>query len=114
MVVLFDGTNSVGIRVVVRDHLCYVIAALSQQVNLIHFVEIAEELAARRAMLLAGELSLFNVIFEGDFLCVIQAFQCSSRCKTLFGHIIERGLGVLCGFVSFSMFVRMGISYLIV
>ena len=60
---LFNGTNNVGIWVVVRDHLGYVIAALSQRVNSIHSVETAEELAARRAVLLAGELSLFDVIF---------------------------------------------------
>jgi len=70
---LFDGTNSVRIGVVVRDHLGCVIAALSQQVNLIHSVDIAEALAARQAVVLARELSLFNVIFEGDCLCVIQA-----------------------------------------
>jgi len=86
---LFNGTNSVRIKVVVRDHLGCVIATLSQRVNSIHSVDIVEVLAARRAMVLAGELSLFNVIFEGDSLRVIQALQCSGRCKTLFGHIIE-------------------------
>ena len=75
---LFNGTNSVGIRVVVRDHLGCVIAALSRQVNLIHSVKTAEALATRRAVVLVGELSLFNVIFEGDYLRVIQALQCSS------------------------------------
>ena len=30
-------------------------------------------LAARQAVVLAGELSLFNVIFEGDYLPIIQA-----------------------------------------
>ena len=86
---LFNGTNSVGIGVVVRDHLGCVIATLSQQVNSIHSVDIAEALAARQAVVLARELSLFNMIFEGDCLRVIQALQCSGRCKTLFGHIIE-------------------------
>ena len=45
--------------------------------NLIHSVDIAEALAARRSVVLERELSLFNVIFEGDCLCVIQALQCS-------------------------------------
>ena len=52
-------------------------------------MDTAEALAARQAVVLAGELSLFNVIFESDCLRVIQALQCSGRCKTLFGHIIE-------------------------
>ena len=47
---LFDGTNSVGIGVVLRDHLGCVIAALCQRVNLIHSVETAEEPATRRAV----------------------------------------------------------------
>ena len=63
--------------------------------NSIHLVDTAEALAARRAVVLAGELSLFNEIFEGDCLHVIQALQCSGLCKTLFGHITEevRSLG---------------------
>lgn len=48
---LFNGTNSVGIGVVVRDHLgCVIVAALCQPVNSIHFVETAEEPATRRAV----------------------------------------------------------------
>ena len=49
----------------------------------------AEALAARRAMVFARELSLFNVILEGDFLWVIQALIYLGRCNTLFGHIID-------------------------
>ena len=101
---LFDGTNSVGIGVVVRDHLGCVSAALSQRVNSIHSVETTEELAARWAMVLAGELSLFNVIFEGDCLRIIQALQCSGRCKTLFGHIIEETKRFRCRTLRFCKF----------
>ena len=64
--------------------------------NLIHSVDTAEALAARRSVVLERELSLFNVIFEGDCLCVIQALQCSGRCKTLFGHIIEEAKSFRC------------------
>ena len=48
---------------------------LSQQVNSIHSMDTTEALAARRVVVLAGELSLFNVIFESDCLRVIQALQ---------------------------------------
>ena len=64
--------------------------------NSIHSVEIVEELATRQVVVLVGELSLFNVIFEGDCLHVIQALQCSGRCKTLFGHIIEETKRLWC------------------
>ena len=69
---------------------------LSQQVNSIHSMDTTEALAARRVVVLAGELSLFNVIFESDCLRVIQALQWSGRCKTLFGHIIEEAKSLGC------------------
>ncbi|KAK7835606.1 hypothetical protein CFP56_023322 [Quercus suber] len=72
-----QGTNNVGIGMVFRDHLGNVIATLSQKVDLIHSVEMAEALVARRVVVLARELSLFNMIIEGDFLRVIQALKCS-------------------------------------
>lgn len=53
---LFDGTSSVGIGVVFRDHSCSVIAALSQRVESIHSVEMAEALVLRWAVLLAKGL----------------------------------------------------------
>ena len=71
----------------------------------------AEALAARRAMVFARELSLFNVILEGDFLWVIQALIYLGRCNTLVTLSMRlRGLGVYCGNVSFGMFVGKGID----
>ncbi|XP_030941915.1 uncharacterized protein LOC115966927 [Quercus lobata] len=84
---LFEGTNQVGIGVVFRDHARNVMAALSQRVDSIKLVEVAKSLTARRAVVFARELSLFEVIIEGDYLCLIQALQGSGRCNTLFGHI---------------------------
>lgn len=52
--------------------------------------EIAEALTARRAVIFARELSLFNIIVEGDCLRVIQALKCSGPCPLLFGHIIDK------------------------
>ena len=95
-VALFEGTNSVGIGVVFRDHSGNVIATLSQKVNSIHSVEMAEALTARRVVVLAREQSLFNMIIEGDFLRVIQALKCSGRCNTLFGNIIEESERLGC------------------
>ena len=88
--------NSVGIGVVFRDHLGNVIATLSQKVDSIHSVKMAEMLVARRVVVLAKELSLFNMIIEGYCLCVIQALKCSGRCNTLFGHIIKESKRLGC------------------
>ena len=49
----------------------------------------AEALTTRRAVIFARELSLFNIIVEGDCLHVIQALKCSGPCPLLFGHIID-------------------------
>ena len=52
-------------------------------------MDMAEALAARRAVIFARELSLFNIIVEGDCLHVIQALQRPNPCNLLFGHIID-------------------------
>ena len=85
---LFEELRCVGLGVVYRDHSGQVIAALSQRIGLPCTVEIAEALAARRAMEFARELSLFYVILEGDCLRVVQALNASGGCKTLYGHVV--------------------------
>ena len=86
---MFVDLDCTGIGVVFRDHEGYVIAALSQRIPLSQSVEMAEALAVRRAVVFAQELSLTNVIIEGDCLRVIHALVDSGRCKTLFGQVIE-------------------------
>ena len=49
----------------------------------------AEALTARSPVIFARELSLFNIIVEGDCLHVIQALKRSGPCPLLFGHIID-------------------------
>ena len=80
---------------VYRDHEGCVIAALSQKISMTQSVELAEALAARRAVTFDMELSLSRVIIEGDFLRVVQALKSLGRCNTLFRHVIEeaRSLG---------------------
>ena len=50
----------------------------------------AEALVARRVVVFARDLSLFNVIIEGDCLRVIQALNYPGCCNTLSGHIIDK------------------------
>ena len=49
----------------------------------------AEALAARRAMEFARELSLFDVILEGDCLQVVRALNAFGGCNTLYGHVVN-------------------------
>ena len=62
----FDASGYAGIGMVFRDHMGQIIAALSQKIPLIQSVELAEAMAAHRAVLFTKELSLFNVEIEGD------------------------------------------------
>ena len=86
---LLNGFNQVGLGVVCRDSQVNVLAALSQKVGPVQFVEMAKALVARRAVVFARELSFFEVQGEGDGLRIIQALQASNRCFTLYGHIID-------------------------
>ena len=65
-VAFFNASGCVGIGVVFRDHTGNIIVALSQKIPLVQSVELAEVLVARRAIVFAKELSLFNVEIEGD------------------------------------------------
>ena len=86
---LFEELCCAGLGVVYHDHSGQVIAALSQRIGLPCTVEMAEDLATRRVMEIARELSLFDVILEGDCLRVVQALNASGGCKTLYGHVVN-------------------------
>ena len=60
---LFDGSEYAAIGVVFRDSSGNVIAALSQRIDYTSLIELAEALVARRAMVFARELGLFDVIY---------------------------------------------------
>jgi len=79
-----------------RDHSGSIVAALSQRIESFHSIELAEALAAKRAVMLARELSLFDVIFEGDCLRVVQALRCSGHCNMLFGHVFKKSKRLGC------------------
>ena len=86
---LFVHCNYARLGVVVKDCNGDVIAALSQRTVLPHSVEHAEALAASRAITLARELLLSQMVFEGDCQKVIAAINSTGACHTLFGHIIK-------------------------
>ena len=65
-------SGSAAIGVVYRDQNGQVIAALCQNLGQVQSVEMAEALATWQAVIFARELSLFNIIVEGDCLHVIQ------------------------------------------
>ena len=86
---LFLEQRCAGLGVVVRDSVGLVMAALSQRVRLPGSANVVEALAARRAICFAQELSLHNVVIEGDSLKVIEAIIDTRPVQTLYGHIID-------------------------
>ena len=68
---LFEGLGCAGIGVAIRDSSGAIIGTLSQKIPLPHSMEMAEALAARRAVVFAQELCLANVLVEGDCLRVV-------------------------------------------
>ena len=85
----FEESGSAGVGVVYRDHTGQIIGVLQQNIGSVQSIEMAEALAARRAVLFAKELSLFRVIIEGDCIQVINALKGSGRCGTLYGQVID-------------------------
>ena len=86
---IFENFGRAGLGVVVRDVEGMVIAALSQNIQLPSSVDSVEALAARCAIILAQEISLTQVVVEGDSLKVIAAINNPKQSRTQWGHIIE-------------------------
>ena len=58
-------------------------------IGLLHTVELAEALAAHRAVVYAKEFSIYNVVVEGDCLWIVQALKALDRYNTLYENVIE-------------------------
>lgn len=86
---IFDGLGMASLGVVERDYTGHIIAALSQKIRSPHSVEMVEALACNQALVFVQELSLSQVVFEGDSLQIVQAVNSQGACLTLCGHVIE-------------------------
>ena len=86
---IFESSGRAGMGVVVRDVEGMAIAALSQNLPLPSSVDSVEVLAARRAIILAQEISLTQVVVERDSLKVIATINSPKQSRTEWGHIIE-------------------------
>ena len=84
---LFSFANATGLGVVIRNNLGAVIGALSMHIPLPHSVATVETLACRHAVQFAIEISLHEVIFEGDAAMVIQAIKNREADQLAHGHI---------------------------
>ena len=86
---VFGDQVSAGIGVVIRDWEGQIIATLSQKVWYPGSVDLVEALAACRAISFAKELSIHQLVIEGDSLRVIQAINGSRPVQKMYGHVID-------------------------
>ena len=86
---VFADQVSAGIRVVIRDWEGQIIVALSQKVRYLSSVDLVEALAMSRAVSFAKELSIHQMVIEGDSLRVIQAINGTRPVRTMYGHVID-------------------------
>ncbi|XP_030973753.1 uncharacterized protein LOC115993904 [Quercus lobata] len=85
---LFSSTDAAGLGVVIRDNVGAVIGALSMHIPLPQSVATMKALACSRVVQFAVEISLHEVIFEGDAAVVIQAVKNREADQSAHGHIV--------------------------
>lgn len=86
---VFQSSNSAGIRLVIHDHRGEIIGSLSMRNPLPPTVAEVKALACRRAVQFAKELSLHEVLFEGDSQIVINGLLDGRADQPIYGHIID-------------------------
>lgn len=86
----FKNLGCAGTRVAIKDSVEEIIVALSQRIHLPHSSEMAKAMAVRRAVVFARELSLFEVVVEGDCLQVVTTLNASDCYKTMYGNVIRK------------------------
>ena len=85
----FAEDNKVGLGVVIRHSAGLVMASLTQQIPLPATVIEIEALAAQRAMKLALEIGLANIVLEGDNKTLFKALKSGDRSLAQHGHLIK-------------------------
>lgn len=78
-----------SLGIVIQDESVMIIAALSQKIPLPSSVDMVKDLAARRALTFAQEISISQVEVEGDSLKFNQALNNPKPNRTQLGHIID-------------------------
>nr|XP_023881690.1 uncharacterized protein LOC111994061 [Quercus suber] len=86
---VFDGTNSSGVGVIVRNSLGEVMAGLSARGPAVANSEEAEALACRKAVEFAMDAGFMDLVIEGDNAAVMKAITSSRLDRSRLGHIYD-------------------------
>lgn len=87
--------KKMGIGVIIRYSKGEVLATLFELKDHIIASEIAETIAALRAINFSRELDFYKVILEGDALQIVQALGQEGSNLCVYGHLIEETKGIL-------------------
>ena len=99
----FVEDNKAGLGVVIRNSEGHTLVSLTQQIPLPATVIEIEALAARRAMELALELSLDNIVLEGDNESLFKAMKSKDRSLAQHSHLIKDILFLSSFFSTFNV-----------
>jgi ribonuclease HI len=86
---IFSSSRQMGVGVVIRNHNGECIAACSELVDAVTSPELAEALAVRRAISLAGEEGFGKVLVVSDCLSVIQRINSTVIDRSVVGVIVQ-------------------------
>ena len=99
----FVEDNKAGLGIVIRNSDGHTLVSLTQQIPLPATVIEIEALAARRAMELALELSLDNIVMEGDNESLFKALKSRDRSLAQHDHLIKDILFLSSFFSTFNV-----------
>ncbi|XP_030924892.1 uncharacterized protein LOC115951908 [Quercus lobata] len=105
----FDGALSsdlgaAGLGVVIRDSCGLVVGALAERIPIPISAAIVEALAFRRTLYFAKELSICELVCEGDAKVIIRALLSKELVHPEYGHVLQDSLVLandfrICDFV---------------
>ena len=99
----FVEDNKAGLGVVIRNSEGHTLVSLTQQIPLPATLIEIEALAAWKAMELALELSLDNIVLEGDNESLFKALKSKGRSLAQHGHLIKDILFLSSFFSTFNV-----------
>ena len=101
---LFSDLGAADLGVVIRDSCGLVVGALVERIPILISAAIVEALAYRRALYFANELSICELVCEGDAEVIIRALLSKEVVHLEYGHVLQDSLVLandfrICNFV---------------
>ncbi|XP_050242145.1 uncharacterized protein LOC126691112 [Quercus robur] len=101
---LFSDLDAAGLGVVIRDSCGLVVGALVERIPIPISASIVEALTCRRTLYFAKELSICELVYEGDAEVSIRALLSKEVVHPEYGHVLQDSLVIandfrICDFV---------------